>query len=108
MALIKCPECDTDVSDKALACPRCAHPIAEVSTKKTHAVEVQAIEKRGKKYLLQILIAVFLILAGFLLVIFNISGQQSNVIAIVLGLLVTVGGVIWVIIAEFSSWWRQR
>ncbi len=28
MALIKCPECGQEVSDKATNCPRCAYPIA--------------------------------------------------------------------------------
>lgn len=27
MALIACPECKTEVSDKANACPKCGHPI---------------------------------------------------------------------------------
>ncbi len=27
MALIKCPECGTEVSDKAMTCPKCAYPI---------------------------------------------------------------------------------
>ncbi len=30
MALIKCPECGTEVSDKAAQCPRCAYPLAEM------------------------------------------------------------------------------
>lgn len=29
MALIKCPECDQTVSDKALKCPKCGYPIQE-------------------------------------------------------------------------------
>lgn len=29
MALIKCPECDRDISDKASACPNCGYPIAK-------------------------------------------------------------------------------
>ena len=29
MALIKCPECGNEVSDKAAACPRCAYPIGQ-------------------------------------------------------------------------------
>ena len=29
MALIKCPECGTEVSDKAAACPRCAYPLQQ-------------------------------------------------------------------------------
>lgn len=28
MALMKCPECAREVSDKAPACPNCGHPIA--------------------------------------------------------------------------------
>lgn len=27
MALIKCPECQTEVSERATACPKCAHPL---------------------------------------------------------------------------------
>ena len=27
MALIKCPECGNEVSDKALSCPKCGFPI---------------------------------------------------------------------------------
>ena len=26
MALIKCPECDREISDQAKACPNCGHP----------------------------------------------------------------------------------
>lgn len=32
MALIKCPECGQEVSDKAAACPRCAYPIAQFAS----------------------------------------------------------------------------
>jgi uncharacterized paraquat-inducible protein A len=27
MALIKCPECDSEVSSEAAACPKCGHPL---------------------------------------------------------------------------------
>ncbi len=30
MALIQCPDCGVDVSDRAAACPKCACPIAEI------------------------------------------------------------------------------
>lgn len=29
MALIKCPECNTEVSDKATSCPKCGYPISD-------------------------------------------------------------------------------
>lgn len=33
MSLIACPECANRVSDKALACPGCGHPIAAGSAR---------------------------------------------------------------------------
>ena len=32
MALISCPECDSEVSDKTPACPRCGIPLASAPT----------------------------------------------------------------------------
>jgi hypothetical protein len=29
MALINCPECNKEISDKAYACPQCAHPLRQ-------------------------------------------------------------------------------
>ena len=34
MALIKCPECDLQVSDKAISCPHCGYPLDKVPTPK--------------------------------------------------------------------------
>ncbi len=108
MGLIKCPECGADVSDKAVACPKCAHPIVESSTEQAQTVKAQPFEKTAKKYKVQILIGVFLMILGFLLIISSVSGQQLNVVTGILGVLATVGGVIWLITAEFSSWWHHR
>lgn len=30
MALIKCPECGNEVSDKAASCPKCGYPIQNI------------------------------------------------------------------------------
>ena len=29
MALIKCPECSKEISDKAESCPQCGYPVAD-------------------------------------------------------------------------------
>ena len=34
MALIKCPECDLQVSDRAIACPHCGYPLQTTAAKK--------------------------------------------------------------------------
>ena len=35
MALIKCPECGKEVSDKASACIHCGYPLAELANNAT-------------------------------------------------------------------------
>ena len=44
MALIKCPECGTEVSDKAVACPRCAYPIAANVTDGTIQIKLNPVQ----------------------------------------------------------------
>lgn len=36
MALIKCPECDLQVSDKAISCPHCGYPLDSKAIKRRH------------------------------------------------------------------------
>lgn len=33
--LIKCPECETDISEKAISCPKCGFPLTKSSSKRT-------------------------------------------------------------------------
>lgn len=50
MALIKCPECGREVSDKALSCPNCGYPISQAPFERAMDFEtyplVQASEQR--------------------------------------------------------------
>lgn len=40
MPLIKCPECGKEVSDKAVACPVCAYPIAQTKLNKVVRIKM--------------------------------------------------------------------
>ncbi len=40
MALIKCPECGKEISDKAAACPNCGCPVAEMTTSGTVRIKM--------------------------------------------------------------------
>ena len=41
MALIECPECNKEVSDRAISCPHCGFPIADIQkTESQHTVKV--------------------------------------------------------------------
>ena len=37
MPLIKCPDCEKEISDQAPTCPHCGRPSTHLATKKRHA-----------------------------------------------------------------------
>ncbi len=45
MALIQCPECGKEVSDKAIACPNCAYPISEMQAGGMVKIRIPRAEK---------------------------------------------------------------
>ncbi len=94
MALIKCPECGTEVSDKAKTCPKCAYPIADDNTEQ----EVQTVEMTGKKYKAQVPIAWLLIIIGSILA---CTGSMWGVWTAVIGL-------VWLIIVKSLIWWHHE
>ncbi len=63
MALIACPECGREVSDKALACPHCGNPIAPAERPPVVGRAV-ATAAKGLGVLLIILIIIFGLLGG--------------------------------------------
>ena len=65
MALIKCPECGTDVSDAAAACPKCGHPLK--------ATPVGGINSRDPIHVIGIIAAIVIL---FGIVVFAV--QQCN------------------------------
>lgn len=49
MALINCPECGKEISERALACPNCGCPIANVEKKEEQIVEKIVVESQPQK-----------------------------------------------------------
>ena len=73
MALINCPDCGTEVSDAALACPKCARPIAAAVT---HIAPPPPTPKKGTK-IGSVLLA-FLLVGGW--VYYQSNQSQSPVV----------------------------
>lgn len=49
MALIRCPECGSDVSDQAAACPKCGFPVPSRANRLPASEEVRTALKAGNK-----------------------------------------------------------
>ena len=47
MALIKCPECQSEVSDKAKTCPKCGYPIDEIAKNEPSSTGMNICPKCG-------------------------------------------------------------
>ena len=45
MALINCPECGTEISDKAEKCPKCAYPIQEIQYHELSSTQTKSPQK---------------------------------------------------------------
>lgn len=43
MALIKCPECEQSISDKASKCPKCGYPIQEHLSSETEEIQIESV-----------------------------------------------------------------
>lgn len=61
MALIKCPECEREISDKAVSCPHCGMPIRAVTTDSEPKANNHTKKKGAHKYAIVATVAVALI-----------------------------------------------
>ncbi len=64
MALMPCPECEKEVSDKAPTCPNCGTPIANREADKETGVTLTTIQGTSKKFKRLILISALLFWGG--------------------------------------------
>jgi hypothetical protein len=101
MALVKCKECGTEVSDKATACPKCACPISAMSAEKKPAT----IELTSKKLKKQKIYSVVLFLLGIIIAIWDRNKRPFLYIS---GFIMIFSGVIWYVITRVRIWWQHR
>ena len=118
MALTKCPECQSEVSDKALTCPRCGFPLRKVASSESDVnkiveKKIQTIQLTSKKWKRMKLIFVPMLIFGSFIFLSNLfalslpGGEPSTEGLVLSGILFFVG-LIGTIIASFGSWWHHR
>lgn len=110
MALINCPECNAQVSDKAEACPRCAYPLAGGGTTQAHAGKIQTVEQTSKRFKLQELLSALLVIGSIFFIIIGLAGSgigSGNPSLVALGFIGSLGGLIWFIAVRFLVWWHH-
>lgn len=106
MALINCNECNQEVSDKAVSCPKCGAPIATAQEIKAAGVRLSTVQETSKKFKLHSLISVTLVIIGFIWLFATANNPPSEASNIPL-LPITVG-LIWYIVNRFRVWWHHK
>src|SRR5262245_39019801 len=64
MALISCPECSRQVSDRAASCPKCGHPIARQSARDPEPQKIIIEQPPGRGGIGCGLFPILLVIAG--------------------------------------------
>jgi len=105
MALIKCPECGIEVSDRAESCPKCAYPIAGGGTTQAHSGKIQTVEQTSKRYKRQQLLSLLLIIGSFFVV--CVGGASDFPIIGAFGIAGLLVGLVWALVSIFSAWWHH-
>jgi hypothetical protein len=100
MALIECPECGHQVSDRADACPSCAFPLTDpIDTAPDRRPPAQTVELTGKKWKGLHLWSALAMVAGLL---FGVV--EDSRLMLVFG----ISGLIGIAIAKAGTWWYHR
>lgn len=102
MALIKCPECSKEVSNKAPSCPHCGTPIAAASDQTETGVVLTTVQETSKKLKIHILISACLFWGGLILIFTAIGSVRA------IGTLIMFIGMIWYLITRFNIWWHHK
>lgn len=121
MALIKCVECNKEISDQALSCPYCGFPLKKNDSvsdiPKRVNVDIKKYELTSKKWKKILVFAVPLLIIGALLFIRNllwammvdITGESNNSYALwsIIGFFSMIVGGILFLIAVIGHWWER-
>jgi xanthine/uracil/vitamin C permease (AzgA family) len=106
MALLKCPDCDNDISSLATNCPNCGYPIAGGGTTQAHGGKVVTVELTGKKLKLYKLIGILVSFVGILIMMIGVI--KDNVGALIIGIIIVTGAAIWLTVNKFLIWWHHK
>ena len=103
MSLIKCPDCEKQISDSATSCPNCGRP------NKQQKNETQTIELTNKSLKMQSALAMLVIFIGFIAIAIGITGEGKapDQFAKNIGIILTIVGFIWLFVVKAQTWWKH-
>lgn len=108
MALIQCPDCNTDVSARAPTCPKCGAPIAAAEETKAAGAPLTTTQSTTKKLKSHLIYAVAMMVIGGIITYANagnnITGYSTGSI---IGVVLIVAGMGWWMATKIRVWWHH-
>ena len=104
MALMRCPECGKEISDKSIQCIYCGAPTAIVRAAHEQA---QSSEQTGKKLKMQTIYGMVLFLIGLIILLREIIKAHHGIF-FVFGIALILTGLIWGVVVRIRTWWHKR
>jgi len=108
MPLIACPDCATQVSDRAPTCPKCGAPIAnrpDVVATGTPLTTTQLTSKRLKA---QIVWSSLCFWVGLVWLIFSMVGSEPGSGPSFIPVILLLIGTIWYVSTRYRIWWHHK
>lgn len=96
MHTIPCPDCQSPVSDRAPACPRCGRPLRPAG---------QPLERTGRELKAHQMVAALVAVAGLAAGLYGLWRALPALHA--LGLALFGAGFVWLLAAHLAAWWRH-
>ena len=106
MALMECPECARQISNRAPTCPGCGAPIAAAATHAEVGVNLTTIQETSKSLKLEILLSMCAFWVGTLWML--AISPAASFAAVVAPLLLAGLGVAWYVLTKLRIWWHHK
>jgi uncharacterized membrane protein YvbJ len=94
-----CRECGTEMSKKAVACPKCGAPTENKN-------RTTVIEETSKKIKIHIIAATSIFLLGALLVVIAVFNGSTSLGGV--GWSIFQVGLVYLLVAKFIQWWKHK
>ena len=105
MALIECPECGKEISDKAEACPHCGNPL-RAKPDVVAGRQVQTVERTAKLFKANMVLAVLTMMVAMVWIVGSCSASGGDGPS-PWSLLTAFVGFIWYVCARIAAWWHH-
>lgn len=104
MALVKCPECGTQVSTAASACPKCGAPIATSGI----GTPLSTIQQTSKRLKVHIIFSSLAFWFGLIWLLIAINSDSPTPSTSPIPVLLIIIGLVWFLITKLRIWWHHK